>query len=161
MGISKEWGKELQSQHFQRETFPFQGYCLYFTIPENDENGEMRFIPQKTQTFYIAEAKTKDNQLYTLSCMETVLRDHCTDPAFEETFRRAETIYFIGDGSEKQNWNKNVFLGIEQMIRDFQNPDGESQHSLLPNVKNIEILKTVQGHGKDSLKYSHQSIFPC
>ena len=158
MGISKEWGKELQAQHFKREMFPMQGFCLSFAIKETDENGDDRYTPQKSQTFYIAEPKTKDNHVYTLSCIETALRDHCTDPEFAETFKRAETLYFISDGSEKQNWSRNVFHGIDDIIKDLQNPGDSQLATLLPNVNKIEILKTVTGHGKNSLDAAFGTI---
>lgn len=150
MGISKEWGKELQAQHFQRETLPFQGFCVNFAIEEMDENNETQYRLQKTQTFYIAEAKTKDNHDYTLSCLEEVIKSHCKDPNYSETFKNAESLFLIADGSEKQNWHRNLFLGIKTMIHDFQN-DINPDNICMPNVKRIEFLKTVSGHGKNQL----------
>ena len=150
MGISKEWGKELQAQHFQRQTLPFQGFCVNFAMEKIDENDEVHYDLQKTQTFYIAEANTKDNHIYTLSCLEDVLKVHCTDVNYAETFKNAETLLLIGDGCEKQNWHKNIFLGIETMMKHFQNPENQTE-ILLPNVKRIEFMKTVSGHGKNQL----------
>ena len=150
MGISKEWGKELQEQHFQRQTLPFQGFCVNFAIKGIDENNEVYYRLQKTQTFYIAEAKTKDNHTITLSCLEEVIKTHCKDPTYAETFQNAENLLLFGDGSEKQNWHRNIFLGIEKMMQDFQN-DADPANIFMPNVKRIEFFKTVSGHGKNQL----------
>lgn len=150
MGISKEWGKELQAQHFQRETLPFQGFCVNFAIKEIDENNDAHYNLKKTQTFYIAEAKTKDNHTYTLSCLEEVIKTHCNDPNYSETFKNAENLFLIADGSEKQNWHRHMFLGIEKMIYDFQN-DSDPANICMPNIKRIEFMKTVSGHGKNQL----------
>ena len=150
MGISKEWGKELQAQHYQRQTLPFQGFCVNFAIERTDENNEVQYDLQKTQTFYIAEAATKDNHNYTLSCLEDVIKKHCTDETFAETFKSAQTMILIADGCEKQNWHRNLFHGIQTMMQYFQNPDNP-QDILLPNVKRVEFLKTVSGHGKNQL----------
>lgn len=147
MGISKEWGKELQEQHFQRQTFPFQGFCVNFAIREIDENNENQYRLQKTQTFYIAEAKTKDNHNFTLSCLEEVIRTHRSDPNYADTFINADTLFIFSDGSEKQNWHRNIFLGLETMRQDFQN----NHDSPMPNIKRIEFMKTVSGHGKNQL----------
>ena len=150
MGISKEWGKELQAQHFQCETLPFQGFCVNFAIGETDENNEVRYNLQKTQTFFIAEAKTKDNHCYTLSCLEETIKTHCNDSNYAETFKNAESLFLIGDGSEKQNWHRNLFLGIDTMMSNFQNDD-DPANICMPNVKRIEFMKTVSGHGKNQL----------
>ena len=93
MPISCEWGKELQAQHFNRKNFPFQGFCVAFALKQTDENDHELVLPQKTQTFYIAEPNTKDNHVFTLSCLETLIREHCSNPTYMEAFKSAKFTY--------------------------------------------------------------------
>ena len=152
MPISCEWGKELQAQHFNRKNFPFQGFCVAFALKQTDENDHELVLPQKTQTFYIAEPNTKDNHVFTLSCLETLIREHCSNPTYMEAFKSAKKIYLLSDGSEKQNWSVQVFHNVKRLIKDLQTPDDPAD-AILNEVTTIEILKTVSGHGKESSNY--------
>ena len=135
MKVEVTFGAETADQHFSRASLSLQGVMTFANF-----NGGDYPVPVKGVHHIFGDHGCATDHHFTLSTIQLFLNQIENETAFN--LREFKKIIFFCDGSEQQNWSGQVMGGVAKQIRALQD------RGLLPNLKELLMVKTSPGHGK-------------